>query len=226
MNKRSWIFLFAASLATNIIGGLIKSQWVEYISKPLIILFLVAYFIFETKTITSPLKKWVLVALLFSWAGDVLLMFQQNEPLFFLLGLSAFLIAHIFYIVFFHQVRIREKLKSNWLFLLIVVVYYAALISFLSPYLGAMKLPVRIYGLVISFMLMLAMHMLFIPHKKAGLLMMTGAFLFVISDSVLAVNKFYESFELAGAAIMLTYGLAQFFITEGSIRYTNSVIKE
>lgn len=73
---------------------------------------------------------------------------------------------------------------------------------------------------------MLAMHMLFIRNKNAGLLMMTGALLFVISDSVLAINKFYQSFELAGVVIMLTYGIAQFFITEGGIRYINSASKE
>lgn len=226
MNKRLLIFLFAASLAINIIGGLFNNQWIEYISKPLIIIFLVVYILIQTSNTKSALKKWILAALFFSWAGDVLLMFQQNESLFFLLGLSAFLIAHIFYIVFFHQVRIKEKLKSNWLFLLIVVVYYAGLVSFLSPYLGDMKLPVRIYGLVISFMFMLAMHMLFIRNKNAGLLMMAGALLFVISDSVLAINKFYQSFELAGVVIMLTYGIAQFFITEGGIRYINSASKE
>jgi uncharacterized membrane protein YhhN len=82
-----------------------------------------------------------------------------------------------------------------------------------------MKLPVRIYGIVISFMLMLAMHMLFSKNKPAGRLMMTGALLFVISDSILAVNKFYQSFEIAGVVIVLTYGLAQLFIVEGAIRY-------
>ena len=45
---------------------------------------------------------------------------------------------------------------------------------------------------------------------------------FVISDSVLAVNKFYQAFETAGIVIMLTYGLAQFLIVEGAIRYIRS----
>ena len=49
--------------------------------------------------------------------------------------------------------------------------------------------------------------------------LMIGALLFVISDSVLAVNKFYESFELSGLVIMFTYGLAQLFITEGAMKY-------
>ena len=55
---------------------------------------------------------------------------------------------------------------------------------------------------------------------------MTGALLFVLSDSVLAINKFYQSFEAAGVVVMTTYGLAQLFITEGAIRYISSAYKE
>jgi uncharacterized membrane protein YhhN len=217
VKKQTWIFLFAIILAVNIVGGLIKSPVVNYISKPLIIISLAGYFLSQTNAVTSGFKKWIVAALFFSWVGDVLLIFQDNDKLFFILGLSAFLIAHIFYIVFFHQVRVRESVKSNAWLLLPVVVYYAALITLLSPHLGDMKLPVRIYGIVISFMFMLAMHMIFIKNKIAGRWMMTGALLFVISDSVLAVNKFYQPFQTADVLIILTYGLAQLFIVEGAI---------
>ena len=117
-------------------------------------------------------------------------------------------------------------MKSNPWLLVIVVIYYAALISFLSPYLGDMKLPVRIYGIVISFMFMLALHMLFIKNKQAGKWMMIGALLFVLSDSLLALNKFYQSFEFASVMIILTYALAQLFIVIGVVDYFNSVDKE
>jgi uncharacterized membrane protein YhhN len=218
--------LFGFSLVANIIAGLLENQWLEYISKPLIVVFLAIYFILRTKANLSPLKKWILFALFFSWVGDVLLMFQQKDPLFFLSGLSAFLIAHIFYIVFFHRVRVAEQLRSNPWFLLIVVIYYVALVSFLSPTLGDMKMPVRVYGIVISFMFMLALHMLYIREKTAGKWMMTGAGLFILSDSILAINKFYYSFDLAGLFIMLSYGAAQYFIIEGAARYMNSADKE
>jgi uncharacterized membrane protein YhhN len=89
-----------------------------------------------------------------------------------------------------------------------------------------MKLAVRIYGIVISFMFVLAMHMLYVKNKMAGNWMFFGALLFVISDSTLAVNKFYHSFEGSGIIIMLTYGLAQLFIIEGAIRYITPGYKE
>jgi uncharacterized membrane protein YhhN len=104
------------------------------------------------------------------------------------------------------------------------MIYYAALLLLLFPHLGSMKIPVIVYGIVISLMFMLAMHMLFIKNKSAGRWMMSGALLFVLSDSLLAINKFYQPFELAGAVVILTYGLAQLFIIEGAGSYIRSGI--
>ncbi len=219
MKKNFWIILFIIVLIAYIIGIQTGNEALQYVFKPLIVPVLIGYFIAATSSIKSKLKKLIVLALIFSWGGDVLLMFQGQKDIFFLLGLSSFLLAHIFYIVFFHHIRLSEGIKSNIWILLLVVIYYAALIAWLSPYLGDMTLPVRIYGVVISFMLMLALHMLFIQEKPAGRWLMIGALLFVISDSVLAVNKFYESFELSGLVIMFTYGLAQLFITEGAMTY-------
>lgn len=219
MTKQILLVLFFISLIVNIAAVQLGNETLQYFSKPVIISSLLIYFLLQTKDTANGLVKWVALALVFSLMGDVLLMFVPKKDIFFLLGLSAFLIAHIFYIIFFHLVRIREKVKSNIWLLLIVVVYYAALIILLSPHLYEMMLPVRIYGIVISFMLMLAMHMLFIKNKTAGKWMMLGALLFVISDSVLAIDKFYKPFEQAGVIIMLTYGLAQLFIVKGAIGY-------
>ena len=88
-----------------------------------------------------------------------------------------------------------------------------------------MKIPVLVYGIVISVMFLLSLHMLFVKNKEAGKLMMFGPLLFIASDSILAVNKFYEPFEYAGIAIMLTYGIAQLLITLGAVRYIISSSK-
>lgn len=219
MKKINWVILFLLVLTGNIAGMYMNSPWLEGITKPLLMVVMIIYFVSSVNTISSALKKWIMAALAFSWLGDVLLMFQQDKPIFFLLGLSAFLIAHIFYILFFHKVRVNEQVKSRWWLLAIVTVYYAALITLLYPHLADMKVPVPVYGIVISFMLLLAMHMLFIKNSKAGQLMMTGAVLFILSDSILAINKFYQPFEAAGLLIMLTYGIAQLLITKGAIVY-------
>jgi uncharacterized membrane protein YhhN len=220
MKKYPWIIFFSIVLLAELIFIQLKMDEWEHVSKPLIIPALAAYFLSQTKNIGSQLKKWILAALFFSWAGDLLLIFQSKSETWFLAGLSAFLLAHIFYIIFFHQVRVKENIRSNPWLLLIVVLYYGVLISWLSPYLGDKKLPVRIYGIAISFMFMLAMHMFGI--RAGGKWMVLGALLFVLSDSLLAINKFYKSFEESGILIMITYGLAQFFITAGAVRYIRS----
>ena len=226
MKKQTWIICYIGILAVHLAGIVFNIQLLECIIKPMIVIWLLLYFLSQIISINSGLKKWILAALFFSWTGDFLLLFQQNNSVFFLLGLSAFLIAHIFYIIFFNRVRVNESVRGNVWLLLIVVIYYSSLISLLYSHLGGMKLPVLVYGIVISWMFMLAMHMLFIKNKTAGKWMMTGALLFVISDSLLAVNKFYQPFAIAGVVIMLSYGLAQLFIVDGAIKYITSVDKK
>lgn len=223
MKKQSLILLFFLVLATDIIGIETNNQLIQYISKPLLMPVLALFFVFNTSATVTPFKKWVLAALFFSWAGDVLLMFQEKIPDFFLFGLAAFLLTHICYIIFFHSIRLKEGIRGRPWLLVPVAVYYTGLIFFLSPYLDDMKMPVIIYGLVISFMLVLALHMLFIRNKDAGKLLAIGAVFFVISDSVLAINKFYLPFGTASVVIMLTYGLAQYLIVKGACLYLSSV---
>ncbi len=222
MKKTIWIILFLAVLLANLVAVYLNNQTLRFISKPLLMPILTFYLLAQTKSVRSHLKTWIVLALFFSWLGDVLLMFEEQKSVFFLYGLLCFLIAQVFYIIFFHNIRMKEYIRGNALFLLLVVVYYGILISVLSPYLGNMTLPVRIYGVVLSFMLMLAMHIILGKNKKAGLWMLLGAILFVTSDSLLAFNKFLSPFAYAGIIIMVTYGLAQLFITEGATVYINT----
>jgi uncharacterized membrane protein YhhN len=219
MKKQYWILIYFTALATYIVAMEMGNELLQILSKPLLMLILIGYFLSSTIGIISDLRKWIVLALTFSMIGDSFLLLQNSRPVFFLLGLSAFLIAHLFYIIFFHTVRTKEKIRTNFLPVIIVAVYYGALIFWLSPYLGDMKLAVRIYGLVICFMFMLAMQMTLLRNKKAGQLMMIGALLFLLSDSTIAINKFYNSFIHAGLVIMLTYGIGQFLIVSGSINY-------
>lgn len=224
MKKSYWLGLFIACLIAELLLTYTGNETMRYITKPLLMPVLCAYFLTSVRN-AAGFNRSIIAALFFSWVGDILLMFDSKSSLFFILGLSSFLIAHIFYIFFFHAVRLAEAIKPKGFLLIPVVVYYAVLISILSPGLGDMKLPVRVYGVVICFMLMLSLHMFFIKNKKAGSLMAFGAFLFVISDSVLAVNKFYTSFSEAGILVMLTYGIAQLLIAEGAITYNREIVK-
>jgi uncharacterized membrane protein YhhN len=226
MNKRFWIILYFLVLAADLFAVYNGNDSLRYITKPLLMPLLIAYFIFQTKDFASSLKKWIILALIFSWAGDILLIFESMNSKFFIFGLVAFLIAHIFYILFYENVIRKEGLSKNYWWFLPVIIYYIALIYILSPNLGDMKLPVRIYGIVISYMLIQALQTGGIKNFGAATLMIAGAVLFITSDSILAINKFYESFEYAGIAIMLTYGIAQLLITLGAVRYITSASKQ
>ncbi len=222
MNKKIWITLYLVVLATDLIGVYTENETLRYITKPLLMPVLVVYFIINTTAFTSPLKKWIVLALLFSWLGDVLLMFETLNSSFFIFGLVAFLIAHIFYILFYQSVLRLENLKRNYWLIVPVLIYYVSLIYILNPHLGEMKLPVRIYGAVISYMLIQALQIGRIKNSEAAWLMVFGAILFISSDSILALNKFYSSFGHAGILIMLTYGLAQLLIVLGASKYITS----
>ena len=222
MNKKFWIIIYLAVLAIDLYAVYTVNQTIRYITKPLLMPLLVVYFTTNTKPFASSLKKWIVLALLFSWLGDLMLMFESANGNFFIFGLVAFLLAHIFYILFYENVLRLESVKKNYLWFIPVLIYYTVLIYVLSPHLGDMKLPVRIYGIVISYMLIQALQVGKIKNPVAAALMIAGAMLFITSDSILALNKFYKQFEYAGILIMITYGIAQLLITMGAVKYIGS----
>ena len=226
MNKKFWIILFFIVLVADLFAVYTSNETLRYVTKPLLMPLLIIYFLAETNSFSSSLKKWIVLALVFSWAGDVLLIFESLFSNFFIFGLVAFLIAHIFYILFYENVIRKDGIRKNYWWFLPVIIYYITLIYLLSPHLGDMKLPVRIYGIVISYMLIQALQTGRIKNHASAGLMITGAVLFITSDSLLAINKFYESFEYAGIAIMLTYGIAQLLITLGAVKYISSASKQ
>src|SRR5215831_3786940 len=105
MKKTTWIILFLIILFVNLIAVYSKYETLEFISKLLLVPVLAAYLISQTASFNSNLKPWLLIALFFSWVGDILLMFEEKKSIFFLLGLGAFFIAQVFYIIFFHGIR-------------------------------------------------------------------------------------------------------------------------
>ena len=86
------------------------------------------------------------------------------------------------------------------------------------PGLGDLMIPVTIYTTIIMIMAITA---LFRKANGASLVLI-GAMFFVASDSLLALNKFYQPFVAAGFWTMLTYILAQYFIITGMISYFSS----
>lgn len=179
--------------------------------KPLLIPFLISIVAISDKFST---QKTLLFALFFSWIGDVLLLFSDKHPLFFISGLVAFLIAHLVYIFLFQNQNKINRTKIYLRFSPIVIIYLLGILSVLWSSLNEMKIPVTIYAFVISTMLLMSIKSYFEWKKPANLLVLIGAVLFVISDSILAINKFYAPVPMSSFLIMSTYLAAQFFIVK------------
>jgi len=214
MRKESWLIVFFIALAADtILTVTIIPTFYRIFSKPLIVLSLLIYFELATAGINSTIKKWIIASLFLSIAGDILLLFETNASMFFIAGLVAFLIAHVCYIIAFNKIRISEQVRFKPTLLLPTLLYYFALMIILFPSLGPMKIPVAVYGLVICIMLGMALQLLRLQNRLMAGMLLAGAVLFIASDSMLAFNKFYAPWQYAGVLIMLTYGLAQFFVT-------------
>lgn len=179
--------------------------------KPLLIPFLISLVAISDKFKT---QKILLAALFFSWIGDVLLLFADKSTLFFIFGLIAFLLAHLAYIfLFFKQPKINSS-RFYLRFIPFVGIYLFGILSLLWPSLNEMKIPVTIYAVVISTMLLMSIKAFYEWKKPSNLLVVIGALLFVISDSVLAINKFYKPIPTSAVLIMSTYLAAQFLIVK------------
>ncbi len=170
-------------------------------------------------------KKWLLLALLFSWIGDCILLFANKGALYFISGLVAFLIAHILFIVLFS----KQKSKSNhrkspifWFGFVSILAYLVILLYILLPTLGDLKIPVCIYALTISIMLKMALKGIVNWDNKSKYTILIGAIFFVTSDSILALDKFHAPLPQASFWIMVTYIIAQFAITYGILKWNEN----
>ena len=161
----------------------------------------------------------IIGALVFSTMGDILLIFEGRP--FFILGLLSFLLAHVLYVLIFRSWLGTLKLDFYTVVCsLFILSYYFFFMKFLWSHLGAMRIPVLAYAFVISGMLWMALQLLRGPSSFRWHIVL-GALFFVVSDSLLSIQLFYSSFELAHFYVMLTYLLAQFLLVYGILNFRN-----
>ncbi len=192
----------------------------EYAVKPLIMIWMAVYFLIfkKKKAFTVP----VLIAFFFSWVGDNFLMFSGTNELFFFAGVGGFFCAQLTYIYIF--TRYSEKggrgyLRNNLMLGFIFAAYLAGILYLLFPGMeGFMKPVILVYALSLIGMSMMALNRKGRVSHASFLPVFAGSVLFVISDSMIAVDKFYSEFHLAGFWIMITYMTAQYLIMRGLIR--------
>lgn len=211
--KPDWRILYAITASAVFIALLFNLQSLYLAAKPLLMVTLLLYFISASKAYPA-WRLYVVIALVFSWAGDVFLMTGNG----FIAGLVAFLFAHVFNIIAYHKTGAANgQLKP--LDIIKFALYGSILIWIIYPGLGDMLVPVLVYALVLLVMGVWA-------HKRRGatnatsfMMVSTGAILFALSDGMIAVNKF--AFELPGQQILImsTYIIAQYLIVQGLLKH-------
>ncbi|HRG29060.1 MAG TPA: lysoplasmalogenase [Chitinophagales bacterium] len=225
LNKNTVLLLtFLVVAAIHLLGILVKQPLLADVTKVLLMPLLLAH------VITLPNRKFIgfnllVIAILFCWAGDVLLMFTEINELFFLLGLAAFLIGHIFYMLTFNKMADKNSIGKPLqpLFYLIPLLFALSLLIVLFPNLGEMKVPVIAYATVISLMCVAAMRRWQRTDMPSFITVLTGAVLFIFSDALIAINKFHTPFNAASLLIMITYIAAQYLIITGLLKHVHPV---
>lgn len=202
---------YVALAVVHVLSRLLELPGLATATKPLLMPVLAAYLLLATAPPRSRLVRLALVALAFSWLGDVLLMGSGDA--FFLGGLGAFLVAQICYVAaFLPVVRARPSGRPPLLALLYVP-YGAVLVGVLGPDLGVLLLPVAVYAVAICLMAIAA--------AGVNVWAAVGAASFLLSDSLIALTRLTDVLEPAApvreALIMSTYTLGQGLIIVGVV---------
>ncbi len=205
MNRLLVALVAAAALAIASAPWALDQPLLNFVFKPLATLAIIA-FAWGRGHDAPAVRRWVLVGLVCSLAGDVALMWPQQG---FLPGLVSFLLAHLAYLVAFTRVQ-RLAARPGWFAL------YAALAALILWQLwpgvpGALRLPVLAYVACLGAMAAQAAVVWRGGASRGGVLAIGGA-LFMASDALLATNKFAGPLPLASLWILATYWAAQWCI--------------
>jgi uncharacterized membrane protein YhhN len=198
------LVLVCAVLATwSEAGG---RKLVHYITKPLTTIFVIAVAALAAPPVPTAYKTLVLAGLVFSLLGDAALMFPDRL---FTAGLVAFLAAQVLYIFAF---RPGAGVTVPVMTFLPFVLFGLLMFFLLAPGLGPMKLPVLAYIGAITTMAGFAAGRYINLGGPRPLLAFLGAVLFLVSDSILAYDRFAKKFALARILVLGTYFPAQLLI--------------
>ncbi|MCW5906886.1 MAG: lysoplasmalogenase [Chitinophagales bacterium] len=210
-----------------------------FFTKPLLLPFLAAYYTASVKSKWNNVHKIMLLAFLFSWFGDISLMLTPEtisdthlmgipkSKYFFLLGLGSFLITQLLFIRAFRNAVSSAKNTVSTIGYLPFLFYWAAMMFVVLPPLYANQeknaaiIPVVVYAAILVSMAATALNRYKNTAPESFTYTFIGACLFVISDSLIAINflALKEPMYHAGFLIMTTYMAAEFLIAYGILEH-------
>jgi uncharacterized membrane protein YhhN len=205
----------AASAALAIAGAYWPAMpWLHWTFKPLTTV-LIAAMVWRTPSSSPRYRAWLLVGLVLSTAGDVFLMLPVDA---FVAGLASFLLAHVAYLLALRQ---RERLfAAGWPFALYAIVA-GIVLSQLWPGLPAeLRVPVIVYVVVLAAMAAQALAVWWRRRDAVAACGAWGGAFFVMSDALLAWDRFVAPFAVAPLAVLATYWIAQWSLARSVPRET------
>ncbi len=223
MKKYLLHFLFLIIFVGDLVGEFYQISWIDYSFKPFIMIWIAGYFLMYSKNINREVVRLALFAFLFSWLGDVLLMFSNRLPQFFIFGLASFLVAQTGYVFLFRKtINLSGKkpfLKKKPYFLIFYIAYglivYIALFNRLD---SVLRIAVFIYMSALLGMSSMALNRFGNGHPVSFSLVFAGSLLFVFSDTMIAINRFLVPVPYEGILVMSTYMVAQYLIMRGLLK--------
>lgn len=159
----------------------------------------------------------LLAAIVFSLSGDVFLMLDGSLPFgLFIPGLVSFLLAHVCYVALFGADAHRLSHRPS---LLLIAATGCAMYAFLwtNGLPIALRIPVAAYVAIIALMAAQAWSRHHQLRTPASLLVALGSGLFMLSDSLLAINRFVQPLPWSAIGVLSTYYLAQALIVHGMV---------
>ena len=224
----SFSISFGLIALLNLFIEILNIQEVRIFIRPLVCILLLGYLITKTK-LYGVFSKLIFWGLLFSLVGDFVLIFAGSRTNIFLIGLGAFLVAHIFYSIAFYRdykYDVRASQKYGNIMLMVITIFSIIFFIWIHPYLNEMVIPIMVYMLVISVMAILAGFRYGRVNTGSFSMILTGAVFFVISDTLLAINKLMTPFLYSGVLVIATYMIAQYLITIGTLERNVAARKE
>lgn len=219
MKKILFTFLFILSVTGVFAGILFHTKWLDYLCKPLIMISIGGYFLLNSKNIDRKVVWIAFFAFLFSLFGDSFLMF----PEFFLPGLASFFVAQIFYIfLYYRTIKIsggEPYLRKNSAYLNGFIMYGFAIYILLFNHIDlVLKIAVFVYMIALLGMSAMALNRYKTVSNVSFNLVFYGSLLFVISDTLIALNKFLIPIPNDRIFVMSTYIAAQYLMMRGILK--------
>ena len=202
--------ILAALFIVASIGNVLGIVWTKPFLMPLLLLWAVT--IMYSQRLSGAWRVWLVVALCFSWLGDLALM--GTGYTWFLAGIGAFAVAQISYIVMFRDIP-GTNLVWAWKIALIPYLGFWVILNFLiTP--GDLRIPVFIYSALLIGMAISALNCALRLQSPWRFFPAFGAASFVFSDTLIAIKEF-NGIPVFSSVIMATYLVGQTLIVMGIV---------